>query len=157
MLISLSLLWMLQNCSDKEAPHLKPSNHFLARTDKEQVINLKKELIRQNLHVHKCKAAARFQPWSSLGAADAVKGSGTTDFGFLPRRKASPERHAGRQVLQVSWIEELGHVEAQFVAGFQKHVHIVLQIQMTQADEAALGSEDYWHPVSECDWQKVWW
>lgn len=76
-----------------------------------------------------------------------------------PSEESSPDCHAGRQVLQVSWIEELGHVQAQFVAGFQKHVHIVLQIQMTQADEAAmggrlccLGSEDYCYRVSECDW-----
>lgn len=67
------------------------------------------------------------EPWNSYG---------TSGDGFLPRRKASPERHAGGQVLQVSWIEELGHVQAQFAAGFQEHVDIILQIHMTQTDEA---------------------
>lgn len=63
---------VLQNCSDKEEPHLKPSNQLLARTDT-IAINSKKELIEQSSRVHKCKAAARLEPWSSLGATDAVK------------------------------------------------------------------------------------
>lgn len=64
---------MLQNCSDKEAPHLKPSNQLLARTDTEQAINSKKELIGQSSRAHKCKAAARLEPWRYLGATDVVK------------------------------------------------------------------------------------
>lgn len=53
---------VLQNCSDKEATHMKPSNQLLARADTEQAINSKKELIRQSSHIHKCKAAARLEP-----------------------------------------------------------------------------------------------
>lgn len=64
---------VLQNCSDKEAPHLKPSNQLLARTDIEQAINSKKELIGQSSRVHKCKVAARLEPLSSLGATDTIK------------------------------------------------------------------------------------
>lgn len=66
---------------------------------------------------------------------------------FLPQRKTSPERHTGGQILQVSWIEELGHVQTQFAAGFQEHAHIILQIQVTQRRHfvgllCSLGSED---------------
>lgn len=127
---------MLQNCSDKEAPHLKPSNQLLARTDTEQVINSKKELNGQSSRVRKCKAAVGLEPWSRWRSENS---RGTSGDGFVPGRRASPERHAGGQVLQVSWIEELGHVQAQFAAGFQEHVDIILQIHMTQTDEAGFG------------------
>lgn len=136
---------MLQNCSDKEAPHLKPSNQLLARTDTEQAINSKKELIGQSSRVQKCKAAARLQPWRSRRSKTA---DGEQKARSCPRRKTSPERHSGGQVLQVSRIEELGHVQAQFAAGFQEHAHIILQIPTTQRLRLVVplcfsGLEDY--------------
>lgn len=78
--ISSSPLWMCCSSSDKEAPHLKPSNQLLARTDTEQVINSKKELNGQSSRVRKCKTAAGLEPPSRWRSENRRGASGD---GFL--------------------------------------------------------------------------
>lgn len=42
-----------------------------------------------------------------------------------------PERRTIGQILQVSRIKQLGHIQAQFLTGFQEYIHIILGIQIT--------------------------